>query len=145
MDAALDLIGLDAGEAILSAGHALAVLDEDQAAEEVMFAHQLVQEYFAARALAKRPDPERVRSEWRAAEVEPRLDTMMDTLDPADPLPPLAGTGWEETTILAAAMSSDPASYLRSLRDSNLVLAGTCGRAAGGVDHVAGRGYHRAT
>ena len=47
-DGALDLLDDPDDEAILAAGAALAVLDEDQAAEELMYIHQLVPEHFAA-------------------------------------------------------------------------------------------------
>ncbi len=123
-DDALELLATSADEAILAAGEALAVLDEDQAAQELMYIHQLVQEYFAARQLAIAPDPELVRVEWRAALIRPTVDEVIDALDPADPLPPLPGTGWEETTILAAAMADDPAAFLRGVMGTNVALAG---------------------
>ena len=124
VDDALDLLDTEADEAILAAGEALAVLDEDEAAGELMYIHQLVQEYFAARQLAKAPDPELVRVEWRAVEISPSVKEVIDGLDPADPLPPLPGTGWEETMILAAAMSGDAAVFLRGIIETNLALAG---------------------
>jgi len=123
-DDALELLDTEVDEAILAAGEALAVLDEDQAAQELMYIHQLVQEYFAARQLAIAPDPELVRFEWRAALIRPTVDEVIDSLDLADPLPPLPGTGWEETTILAAAMAADPAAFLRGVMGTNLALAG---------------------
>ncbi|MCB0217336.1 MAG: SUMF1/EgtB/PvdO family nonheme iron enzyme [Caldilineae bacterium] len=123
-DDALDLLNDSADEAIVQAGEALSVLDEDEAAGELMYIHQLVQEYFAARELAREPDPELVRIEWRAARSSPSVDEVIDSLDPADPLPSLPGTGWEETTILAAAMAEDPPSFLRGVMDTNLALAG---------------------
>ena len=124
IDDALELLDSDDDESILTAGQALAILDEDQAADELMYIHQLVQEFFAARELAKAPDPELVRVKWREAEIEPTVDEVIDGLDPADPLPPLPGTGWEETTILAAAMSSDPVAFLRGVMERNLALSG---------------------
>ena len=89
-----------------------------------MFVHQLVQEYFAARRLARDPDPALVRVTWRAEQVSPSVAEVVERLDPADPLPPLPGTGWEETTILAAAMADDPAAFVRGVMESHLVLAG---------------------
>jgi len=123
-DDALAVLDCGADEAVVQAGEALAVLDEDQAAQELMYIHQLVQEYFAARQLAVAPDPELVRVEWRAAAISPAVDEVIDALDPADPLPPLPGTGWEETTVLAAAMAEDPAAFLRGVMGTNLALAG---------------------
>ena len=49
--------------------------------------------------------------------------TLRDLAD-ADPLPPLPSTGWEETTVLAAAMASDPARFITDLMAHNLALAG---------------------
>jgi len=125
-DDALDLLDTDEDEAIVAAGAALAVLDEEEAAGELMFVHQLVQEYFAARELARAPNPDLVRQEWRADRASPPLAQALATLAPADPLPPLPTTGWEETTLLAAAMTDDPPSFVRSLMDANLALAGRC-------------------
>jgi len=124
LDHALDLLDGAAGEAIVAAGAALAVLDEDDAAGELMYIHQLVQEYFAARELSRHPDPERVRVAWRAVDVAPSAEAVIERLDLADPLPPLAGTGWEETAILAAAMADDPVDFLRGVMVTNLALAG---------------------
>ena len=125
-DDALDLLDDDQDEAIVAAGAALAVLDEDEAAGELMYIHQLVQEYFAARALADEPDPSRVRHAWRADAVDPPLAEVLEGLDPADPLPPLPSSGWEETTVLAAAMADDPADFVRAVMPENLVVAGRC-------------------
>ncbi len=124
VDDALDLLDSEADEAILAAGEALAVLDEDESTGDLMFIHQLVQEYFAARLLAREPNPDLVRVPWRAADIRPTVAEVVERLDPADPLPPLAGTGWEETTILATAMADDAVPFLRPVMETNLVLAG---------------------
>ncbi|ACY15848.1 SUMF1/EgtB/PvdO family nonheme iron enzyme [Haliangium ochraceum] len=115
----------DAAEALIRAGEALALLDEDPASDEVLFVHQLVQEYFAARALARRPQPALARAPWRIGEVPALAETIRD-LGPADPLPPLPTTGWEETTIMAAAMADDADAFVRGVAAENLVLAGRC-------------------
>ena len=125
-DEALDLLDDERDEDIVRAGVALSVLDEDPAADEVMYVHQLVQEYFASRELARAFDPELVRSEWRAAFIHPTVDEVVDGLDPADPLPGLPQTGWEETALLAAAMASEPVGFLQSVAEANLVLAARC-------------------
>ncbi|MCB0215916.1 MAG: SUMF1/EgtB/PvdO family nonheme iron enzyme [Caldilineae bacterium] len=125
-DEALDLLDDERDEDIVRAGVALSVLDEDPAADEVMYVHQLVQEYFAGRELARAFDPELVRSEWRAAAIRPTVDEVIDGLDPADPLPGLPQTGWEETALLAAAMAPELAGFLRALSETNLVLAARC-------------------
>lgn len=125
-DDALALLGepADRAEAILRAGEALALLDEDPAADEVMFVHQLIQEYFAARAFVRRPDVQRLRREGRADEASPPLDAVVDGLDPADPLPPLPPTGWEETLCLAVAMTEQPEALLLPVLDVHPSLAG---------------------
>jgi len=123
-DDALVALACDGDAAIVQAGEALAVLDEDQAAQELMYIHQLVQEYFAARQLAREPNPELVRRAWRAAAIAPSLDEVLDGLALADELPPLPTTGWEETTLLAAAMTGEPEAFVRGAAEANLSLAG---------------------
>jgi len=127
-DEALDLLDSADDEKIVAAGEALAVLDEDEAADALLYVHQLVQEYFAARRLAREPalGANLVRCAWRAADLRPPLEALLDNLDPADPLPPLPQTGWEETALLAAAMVDDPDTFVADLVDANLVLAGRC-------------------
>ncbi len=125
-DTALDLLDHPQGADIVAAGAALGVLDEDLGLDEVRYVHQLVQEYFAARELAKAPDPELALAPWRAADIRPSVPELIATLPPADELPPLPTTGWEETTVLAAAMTADPATFVRGLMATNLVLAGRC-------------------
>jgi len=83
-DAALAIIDHPADEAIVRAGVAIAVLDEDPAADEVLYRHQLVQEYFAARVLARAPRPELVAAPWRAVEIRPGVRELLDTLPPAE-------------------------------------------------------------
>ncbi len=124
LDQAQSILDHGRDEDILAAGIDLGVLDEDRDQEEVFFYHQLLQEYFAARRLAAAPDPELVRAPWRADEIEPSVDAVIDGLDPADPLPPLPQTGWEETTLLAAAISRDPEGFVRGVMSTNLALAG---------------------
>ncbi|MFN0086473.1 MAG: SUMF1/EgtB/PvdO family nonheme iron enzyme [Blastocatellia bacterium] len=114
------------GEMALRAAEALSILDRDVATAEVLFLHQLLQEYFAARRLAKAPDPELVRVEWSAATARPPLDELLAGLAEGDPLPALPQTGWEETTFTAAAMASDIDRFVRELMPCNLPLAGRC-------------------
>jgi formylglycine-generating enzyme required for sulfatase activity/class 3 adenylate cyclase len=130
-DTALELVDHARDEAILKAGVAISVLDEDPAADEVLYRHQLLQEYFAARVLSREPRPERVAAPWRVAELRPGLREIFDTLPPAETLPPLPSTGWEETTILAAAMVGDPEPFLRGVMPHNLVVAGRAARLPG--------------
>ena len=93
---------------------------------DVLYIHQLMQEYFAARCLANAPDPERVRTEWRADRINPSLAQVLAQLADADPLPPAPQTGWEETTVLAVAMSANPEAFVTALMETNLPLAGRC-------------------
>ena len=124
-DAALGLLDHPQGSAILKAGLSISVLDEDQAADEVLFRHQLLQEYFAARVLARAPQPELAQALWRAAEVRPGLREILAAA-PADTLPPLPTSGWEETTALAAVMAADAEAFVHGMMASNLALAGRC-------------------
>jgi len=125
-DSALDLLDHPRDQDIVRAGLDLAVLDEDVGREEITYFHQLIQEYFAARALAEAPNPELVRAAWRAAEIRPSVPELIETLLAAEELPPLATTGWEETTVLAAAMAEDPEAFIRGVMETNLALAGRC-------------------
>jgi len=124
IDAALDLLDSDVDEDIVKAGLAIAVLDEDPAADELLYRHQLLQEYFAARILARQPRPELVAAPWRAADISPTVPERLASLAPADSLPPLPQTGWEETTILAAAMTPDKEAFVRGLLPHSLTVAG---------------------
>lgn len=124
--AAIDLLDHDRAEDIVLAGVALSVLDEDTAGDEVMFFHQLMQEYFAARELAQAPDPAVAAVPWGADAVVPDLATILAELAATDPLPPPPATGWEETTVLASAMTADPDAAVLALADVNLPLAARC-------------------
>jgi formylglycine-generating enzyme required for sulfatase activity len=121
---ALALLDHPQDEHIMKAGLALYVLDEDAATDEVMFTHQLVQEYFAGRQLAMSPEPERVRALWRAADMDPPLEQLIEALPSGERIPPLDPTGWEETTVLGAAMTRDPDAFVRALVEVNPIVAG---------------------
>ncbi len=123
---ALDLLAHDRAEDVLKAGEALGVLEEDLGRDEVLYVHQLVQEYFAARWLAAHPEPRWVQREWRADQVSPNLQKTLAGLADSDPLPPLPGTGWEETAVLAAALADRPDTFVADLMAANLALAGRC-------------------
>jgi formylglycine-generating enzyme required for sulfatase activity len=126
-------IGLSGAEAlvdhplagdILRAGLALDVLDEDPAQEDLSFRHQLFQEYFAARTLARAPRAELAAQPWREADIQPAVAEVLAAWPPGESLPPLPQTGWEETSLLAAVMTEEPAAFLASLAGANLALAG---------------------
>ena len=98
----------------------------------MQFAHQLFQEVaFAARVLAEQPEPELVHVEWRAAAIAPGVHALLDTLGRGERLPELPATGWEETTLVAAAMTLDADGFVRDLMAPNLPLAGRCAVAPG--------------
>jgi len=125
-DSACGLIAHDRARDIIKAGLALNVLDEDEALHQIKFFHQLLQEYFAARRLAKNPDPTLVHVEWEAEKVSEALEETLVKLADGDPLPPLPQTGWEETTLTAAPMAKDPQAFIRDLIPRNLPLAARC-------------------
>lgn len=112
------------GEDLLHAGVALQVLEVQW--DDVLYVHQLLQEYFAARTLAADPQPGLAASPWRAAELSPTLDELLNGLADSDPMPEAPMTGWEETFVLAAAMAQSPDAFVDTLTQSNLPLAGRC-------------------
>lgn len=126
LDDALRLLGPNRPEDVLNAGVALQVLEDDRPRDEVLFLHQLLQEYFAARKVASEAEAcvadvvKLAHVPWREAEL-PAVRFESDN----DPLPPAPPTGWEETFMLAAAMVP-PDPFLGSLMDVNLPLAGRC-------------------
>ena len=126
--AAIGVLGDALGHDVIEAGTALGVLDEDRSTGEVTFRHQLLQEYFAARELGRCPEPERLTTHWRVTDIRPGLREVLESLPPADVLPTLPATGWEETAVLAAAMMDHPEPFLRGLMAHNLVVAGRAAR-----------------
>lgn len=127
-DDALTLLAHAHGEDLLRAGVALQVLETQW--DEVYFVHQLLQEYFAARALVAQPQPALAASEWHADAMQPSLAEVIAGLALADPLPAAPATGWEETFLLAAELSGHAPGeadvFIRALRPHNLPLAGRC-------------------
>jgi len=126
LDEALEIVDHERARDIVDAGIALGVLDEDLGREELLYVHQLLQEYFAAHRLAAAPEAALVQVEWRADRLSPSLQETLAGLADADPLPPLSTTGWEETTVLAAAMVDKPDAFVSDLMAVHLPLAGRC-------------------
>ncbi|MGH6924674.1 MAG: SUMF1/EgtB/PvdO family nonheme iron enzyme [Propylenella sp.] len=92
----------------------------------VRFYHQLLQEYFAARRMLSR-EPASLAAFWGAPRLEQEMPAWSRPENNYEPLPPPPGTGWEETTILAAAMAgADSGKFLETLLRINPVLAGRC-------------------
>jgi formylglycine-generating enzyme required for sulfatase activity/DNA-binding SARP family transcriptional activator len=118
-------------EAILEAGVTLGILEDDLAHDEVLFVHQLVQEYFAARRLAIDPDVGLARVAWRRDAVAVGVAEALAALPPSEALPDLPSTGWEETTVLAATLTADPDAFVLALADTHLPLAARCAQEIG--------------
>ena len=116
-------------QAIIEASYQLNILDKDLARREIAYYHQLIQEYFAARVLAEQPEPERLAVPWHKDEVTPSLAETLAGLEVSDPLPQLPTTGWEETTLLSAAMCQNQEQFVRDLMTPNLPLAARCAAA----------------
>lgn len=139
-DAALNVLSTlgvseELTDSLLKAAADLQILDLP--GDDVLFVHQLLQEYFAARHLAERirvsGNPGELAAlcqlaaiPWRAADISPSVPELLQTLPWPETLPDLPTTGWEETFMLSAAMVNEADSFLRTLRDSNLPLAGRC-------------------
>ncbi len=127
---ALALLNHPKASDIIRAGVALTVLHEDRSRDEVLFYHQLLQEYFAGRHAARAVAPEvagaLARVQWQAAQVRPSLSETLATLADYEPLPPLDPSGWEETLVLASALTENPVALVRALMASNLPLAARC-------------------
>lgn len=94
--------------------------------EEVHFYHHLLQESMAAREMLRR---------WQTGEklekqfYMPRRNSEMlppGKLRVTEPLPPPPTSGWEETTILAAGLASNPSSFIDAVQKTNPVLAARC-------------------
>lgn len=111
---------------MIQAGVQLNVLDKDVARQEIAYFHQLLQEYFAARVLAQQPEPERVKTPWHERDIQPSVAEQLQVLDKSQELPTLPTTGWEESTLLAVAITPNPAQFIRDLIPVNLPLAARC-------------------
>jgi hypothetical protein len=113
-------------ELILEGGVALGILRYRRDRDQLKFAHQLVQECLAGLAYLTNPDPSVARVEWRAEHTSPSLPEQLTALAPAESLPLLAPTGWEESIKLAADLSDDPEGIVRGLLSHNVALAAGC-------------------
>ncbi len=130
---ALNILGQVAGDGqvALHLARSASLLDterppDETAEEQIRFYHHQLQEYFAARALLARfADGEDLRALWK----QPRAKREMPApgkLGDWEPLPPPPPTGWEEATILAAALADDLPAFVEAVRRINPVLAGRC-------------------
>lgn len=106
----------------------------------VRFYHQLLQEYFAARFML-RQDPASLVSYWKTPHLEVDMPVWQRPEGNYEPLPPPPATGWEETTILAAAMEPPEGTrFVGALAEINPVLAGRC---LAGLQRVAENGLRQ--
>jgi len=111
---------------ILQIAEDLGIIVEQTGGEGLSFVHQLLQEYFAARHFVRAPDFDVTRTAWRAAEVAVPLPATLAALAPADPLPPLPGSRWDEVIVMAAPIARRPDAFLAEVSARNLTLAGRC-------------------
>jgi formylglycine-generating enzyme required for sulfatase activity len=138
-DDALDMLSAQVAdeeqqEHLLNTAVDLQILD--MPGNDVLFVHQLLQEYFAARHLAERFSAATAEesnaltslagSAWRVADISPTVQQELEKLPRSGTLPGLPTTGWEETFSLAAAMTADADAFVRALAKVNLPLAGRC-------------------
>jgi formylglycine-generating enzyme required for sulfatase activity len=96
------------------------------------FAHHLFQEYFAAgELLARYRAGENLSELWRVPWQFP-----LRRSKPTQPLEPPAVTGWEETTLMAAARQgeSEMQAFVKAVARANLPLAGRVLATARGAD-----------
>lgn len=121
---AIELLGHSRASDIILAGIRLNVLDRER--RTITYFHQLIQEYFAARVVAERREPERVAVAWRALDVQPALAGWLAAAEVSEPLPAAPTTGWEETMLLAAALTADQEQFVADLMAANLPLAARC-------------------
>ncbi len=100
--------------------------EEGEKGRDLRFAHQLFQEYFAARQVAESQEVTRVQVDHRSDRVSPTYLEEIEKLDSGMPVSNLPTTGWEETMVLAAGMVDDPERFVRDLIPLNLPIAGRC-------------------
>ena len=117
------------GATLLRLGLAATLLDTEPAAadhEQVRFYHHQLQDYFSAQALRRRFQAnEDLSPRWR----QPTLARDMPGPGPLrddEPLPPPPATGWEEPTLLAAALTPQPTAFIEAIRQTNPLLAARC-------------------
>jgi formylglycine-generating enzyme required for sulfatase activity len=109
---------------------------ENLADDELFFAHQLLQESFAAQELLRRLTAgENLQRLWSAKRLAGEIPA--EDRGEWDPLPPPPKTGWEETTILTAGMAGDDLSrLLEAVRAGYPALAARCLDEAGAEQDV---------
>ena len=116
----------------LQAGYDLGLFEDDAAqADEIRFIHQQMQEYFAAWVLAEHLEPDKLAVAWKSSDLAASSTQALLAQGGDDDLPELAGTGWEESALMAASLCEEPDAFIRALIPANLALAGRCAAQAG--------------
>ena len=144
---AFDPDDLERARALVRAGRKVLVIEEDVAQDRVRFAHQQLQEYFAARYWVHAAGDTSLRDHAgtafaQAAKGErvddPKLGTplaeVVARLKPGTRLQERPATGWEETGVMACALAPNGA-FAAHLAKADLVSAGRGALSAG--DRVA--------
>lgn len=116
----------DLGERIRAAAWQLDLLNTDLDHEHCVFHHQLLQEYLAGQRLSTNEDLGGLSKSWKTEDMAEMLEAVRDSLAMADPLPGPPASGWEETTLHAAAISPEPDAFVTDIANQDLVLAGRC-------------------
>ncbi|MEM7675938.1 MAG: SUMF1/EgtB/PvdO family nonheme iron enzyme [Myxococcota bacterium] len=101
---------------------------EERLDGEVRFAHQQLQEYFAARHWVYSKDAaafEQAQKGQRIgdAKLGEALEDVVARLQPHEALPKRPATGWEETALMAVSLAKGD-DFLQALADCDLVTAG---------------------
>ena len=125
--AALDEADDERAVALLKCGRAVLVLEE-AVDGEVRFAHQQLQEYFAARYWVHTMDSVAFEQCKKGERVgDPKLGDALETivagLQPHERLPERPATGWEETAIMAVSLAASDG-FVERLAAVDLVTAG---------------------
>lgn len=122
-------------DALLKTAVDLQILDLP--GDDVLFVHQLLQEYFAARHLSvsfntaatgcvKEGLCQLVKVAWQAQSITPSITALWESLPKSATLPDLPSNGWEETVSLATPLMAQPDEWIHALAEVNLPLAGRC-------------------
>ncbi len=115
-------------ENLIESGELLNLLTRELGNEgfDIRFAHQLMQEYLAARKFVADPDFAKVEISHPAEQYIEELKKIEGNKKIGE----LPTTGWEETLVLAAEMHPIPERFLTGLLAVNLALAGRCANLA---------------
>jgi formylglycine-generating enzyme required for sulfatase activity len=123
-DEAMRLIELEGAvnsEQILTVALATHLMRKNPVNDTIGFYHHLIQEAFAALQMLREFDAGKWKAKWLADDVE-----TVGHLGPHDQLGPLPGSGWEETTIVAAGLHDNQDDFVNSVFRMNVALAGRC-------------------